>query len=265
MFKGYFYHGSMSQYIKMIVDLFSRVHIKRVSKDGIESYIKVPVIYASKEKYIRLLQEANQEAQAGDNAPFAKVAKILPAITVSLIDVDSANSHKTNTANNIRKGNVKLMNGVPYKFMFEIGVKTRYISDAHQIMEQILPYFNPNFSLNMTEIHEGDLEFNRSIQIEISSIIPDEDGTGDTGGIRRVEWPFNISFVGYIYPPVHGKTGLIKTIYMDFSGDTQVITSENTEGVDVSVHPIDVEQENWDGKTKETWRDGKRSPQERRE
>lgn len=264
MFKGHFYHGSMSQYIKMVVDLFSRLHIKREDRNGNVRYIKVPVIYASKEKYIRLLNEANQELPPNGGNGVAKVAKILPAITVSLLDVDTSTSHKTNSANNIRHGSRKLANGVPYKFMFEIGVKTRYVSDAHQIMEQILPYFNPSFSLNMTEIHEGDISFNRSIQVEISSIIPDEDGSGDLNSIRRVEWPFNISFVGYIYPPVHGKTGLIKTIYMDFTGDLNEVTKDNTEGIDLQVHPLDVESiDEWDGEITEEWRDHPRTPLER--
>lgn len=240
----------------MVVDLFSRIYIKREDKSGNPKYIRVPVIYASKEKYIRLLQEANQQVTPNDRESYAKVAQILPAITVSLLDMEYANTHKTNTFNNIRKTNTKLMNGVPFKFMFEIGVRTRYTSDAHQIMEQILPYFNPNFSLNMTEIHENGLEFNRSIQVEISSIIPDEDSSGELTSIRRVEWPFNISFVGYIYPPVHGKSGLIKTIYMDFVGDTIEITKDNTESIDMSVHPLDVEKEDWDGSIDENWSDG---------
>lgn len=254
---GWHYNSSIRRYIVLLGNLFSGVQIKRVRSDG-ERFIKVPITYAKKEKFMMSLDKYNNISSEED---VAKVETILPRMCLSLIDMTYAQNFKTNitnktvpkyTADGIRS--VTQYNPVPYKFTFELGIYTRNEDDMFQIIEQILPYFQPHFNCKIKELHGNDVWIDRDIQVTISSITPDEQVGEDKFSRRRLEWTIMFEFIGFIYPPATDVKGEIRTIYLDFHANSRELNpSGNFESVDHEVVKRDVEQEDWDGTIKESY------------
>lgn len=253
---SYFYNSSIRRYIVLMGNLFSGVQVKRVRGDGTR-FIKVPITYSNKEKFMMSLDKYNNITSEED---VAKVETILPRMCLSLVDMSYAQNFKTSIANKTvpryTQNGIKSIsqhNPVPYRFVFELGIYTRHEDDMFQIVEQILPYFQPHFNCKVKELHGNDIWIDRDIQVTISSITPDERSTEDKFSRRRLEWTIMFEFIGYIYPPATEVKGEIRTIYLDFHANTQELNpSGNFESVDREVTPRNVNQIDWRGEDKQT-------------
>lgn len=252
---GYFYNSSLRRYITMMGALFNHVAVAR-TRDGVVSTQKVPISYGSKEHFVQKLNTITDSSD-GDNT-VAKVETILPRMNLNLIDMNYNPIFKTNITNREmmsrggRPVTTSQFNPVPFKMMFELSVFTRHEDDVFQIIEQILPYFQPNFSCKITELHSNDIKIDRDIQITVQSLMIDEEVEGDRFSRRRIEWSIMFEVDGYLYPPVKDIAGEIKTVYVDFFANTHELEPEgNFESVDVSTCPSpDVTLDDWNGKAK---------------
>lgn len=255
---GHFYNSSLRRYIVLMGDLFSRITVARQRRDGI-NYIKVPISYTTKEKFAQILQKYNSITSTED---VAKVETILPRMNLQLVDMMYNPTYKTQQ--NIRSQMVKdekrivsQYNPTPYKMIFELGIYTRYEDDVFQIIEQILPYFQPHFNTTITELHENIDPIERDIRIVYQSISPDESSDGDRYTRRHIEWSIMFEVNGWIYPPVAEINGEIRTIYLNFSNERVELTPDGDftefESVDHQVDPYDIDEKDWDGKTISTY------------
>lgn len=245
-------------------DLFSHIQIARLREDTGLKYIKVPVTYASKEKFMSRLNSWN----AVQNVPNpqmtpeeraqqkAKIETILPRMNLHLVDMLYNSTYKTALHNHAQ---ARYKNGdptktisqyapTPVKMIFELGIYTRNQDDMFQIVEQIMPYFQPHFNTTITELHTNDVSFERDIRIVFQSIAMDEqlEGAGDQR--RRLEWSIMFEVNGWLYPPIKDVEGEIRTMYIDFFANSKELTPEGTfESVDLEVIPRDVDPDKWDG------------------
>ncbi|QQG32120.1 tail sheath stabilizer and completion protein [Citrobacter phage CkP1] len=253
---GYFYNSSFRRYILLMGDLFSNIKVARTREDTGTRYIRVPITNASKEHFMMKL---NKWTSVNSKEDVAKVETILPRMNLHLVDVMYNGTFKTAQLNrtamqNDRPASISQFNPVPYKMIFELGIFTRYEDDMYQIVEQILPYFQPHFNTTMTEQYGNDIEFERDIKVVFQSLSIDEQIDGDSISRRRIEWSIMFEVQGWIYPPQNDLTGEIRTIYLDFHANTRELQNEGVfESVDSEVDPRDVEIENWDGKIKQTF------------
>jgi hypothetical protein len=253
---GYFHNSSFRNYILLMGDLFSNIQVARTREDTGTRYIKVPVTYASKEHF---MMKMNKWTSVNSKADVAKVETILPRMNLHLVDVMYNGTYKTNITNRTalqqsKPATISQYNPTPYKMIFELGIFTRYEDDMYQIVEQILPYFQPHFTTTMTEQFGQDVEINRDIRIVFQSISIDEQIDGDNISRRRLEWSLMFEVQGWMYPPQNDLRGEIRTIYLDFHANTRELENEGVfESVDSEVVPRDVEIENWDGKTLQTY------------
>lgn len=241
---GYWYNSSFRRYITLMGALFSNINVKRVRKDK-EHYINVPISYGAKEKFFSALMDKY-------NIPFddknvAKIETILPRMNLSLIDVQYNPMKKTAIDIREKRGAINQFNPVPYRLIFELGIYTRYEDDVFQIVEQILPYFQPHFNCRIQELHTNDLVIDRDIKISLQTISPDQQADGDPRQIRHIEWSIIFNLDGYIYPPIGEVSGEIRTIYVDFFDNLNELLADNFESVDTQVSPEDVDESDWDG------------------
>ena len=251
---GHFYNQSIRKYVILISNLFSNV---QVSRD--RGLMPVPVTYASKERFLAKLNHMQQDAS------MARVETILPRISFNLVNMVYDGTRKTNVANRkLQRGNndsrPKLnsqFNGVPFDFEFEMGIWTRHQDDIFQIIEQILPYFQPQFVCQMKELDKNELVIDkRDIPITIESIQMEEDLEGDATDRRRIEWTLNLRLKGWLYPGSDQSFGEIRTIYLDFNDEEREIihaerVSMNSQlGIDYSIRASIAEsnQLNWVGR-----------------
>lgn len=253
-------------------DLFSHVQIARQREDTGVKYVKVPISYASKEHFMAQLGKFSsiQTAVPDPNncskeeyaAAKAKIETILPRMNLHLVDMMYNSQYKTSIQNRTL---AQYQNGdprkpisqfapVPMKMIFELGIYTRFQDDMYQIIEQIMPYFQPHFNTTITEIYTNEIKFDRDVRIVFQSLAMDEVIEGDNISKRRLEWSIMFEVNGWLYPPVSDLHGEIRTVYLDFFANSKELAPEgNFESVDTEVTPRDVEEDKWDGSYKHTY------------
>ena len=250
---GNFYNSNIRNYIVLMGQLFNGIQIKRIRRDGTR-FIKVPIVYSNKEKFMMTINQKTNDINNHDPDQPAKVETILPRMRLSLVEMLYDAPRATDYRNNSEvRNNGRLYNPVPYKFIFELGVHTRYIDDMFQIIEQILPYFRPQFQVKLVEQkHDSDNDIkieNRNIPITLINILPDDSIDSDVQQRRFLEYSIMFELQGWIYPPEENQKGIIKTIYLDFYANERdmVNVDDSFESVDTQVIPLDGDQDNWDG------------------
>lgn len=245
---GHFYNSSIRNYIVLLGELFGHVKVKRTVNNQ-DKYIKVPISYSSKEHFIEKLHNAFNNA-GDDPRTIAQIDTILPRMSLQLVDLLYDEQFKT-SYNNFRTigSNSKFdtqYNPVPYKLTFQLGIYTRYQDDMFQIIEQILPYFQPVFNCEIKELHENKVIIDRVVPVGVTSVIMDEQLESDNKSRRRLEWTLTIELNGWLYPSASQIEGLIKTVYVDLFNNSQTLgEKESFESVDFQVDPDNVELENW--------------------
>lgn len=216
---GYFYNSSIKKYIIIMGQLFNGIQVARKRGDII-SYKKVPITYASKERFAIKLNSINSNV---DEHGIARIEQVLPRMNLSLVDMIYNPLFKTF----IGSKKIGRYNPVPYKFMFEMQIATRYEDDMLQIVEQILPYFQPNFTSRISELYENESSYiDRDIQITLQSISISEDLEGSSTERRRLQWDLVFELDGWVYPPTKDE-GQIKTVYLDFHANKRELTNDN--------------------------------------
>lgn len=245
---GFYYHQSIRRYCILMGELFNGVQIRRERESGFH-FQKVPITYANKERFVAKL---NTMISNTSDYSVAKVETILPRIQINMLDMVYDATRKTAYSNR-RTGSTGIrFNPVPYKFIFEMGIYTRYEDDMLQIVEQILPYFQPNFCCRIKELHDTTTIVDRDIQITIQSVSMGEEVEGDALTRRRLEWNITFELDGWLYPPVSdGFHGEIRTIYLDFHANEKLLPLEaNFESVDFEPENKDQDALTYDGKAR---------------
>lgn len=248
---GNFYNSSFRRYIVLMGDLFSRIEVERRRGDKTH-WQRVPVTYASKEHFVTKLE--SKFSVNTENGDVPKIDTILPRMNLHMVDVTYNAQKKTGLLNRQIVQNqhkpgelVSQYNPVPIKMIFELGIYTRHQNDMFQIVEQIIPYFQPHFTTTIKEFNGHDLVIDRDINITWQSLAVDENLEGDKQSVRRLEWSMMFEVDGWIYPPVAEIRGEIRTIYLDFfSGEREFTDKAEFESVDFQVDPSDIGIEDWD-------------------
>lgn len=250
---SYFYNSSIRRYVILMMELFSHVQVQRV-RNGEARLIDVPISYGSKEKFVAMLNKINMP---NSEENIAKVETILPRLNLNMVDMSYNEQFKTAITNRRSKTlpddtMVDQFNPVPYSFTFELGIYTRHEDDMFQIVEQILPYFQPHFACSITELYDNKIIIKgRNVNIVMTGLMMDEEIEGEMSGRRRIEWTMMFNFNGWIYPNTKNLKGQIKTIYLDFFENEKEIGE--FESVDHQVQPIDVDKDDWDGTVKSVY------------
>lgn len=253
---GYFYNSSLRRYILLMGDLFSKIMVQRI-RDEEKNYIKVPITYASKEHF---MLKMNKWTSINSEQDVAKIETVLPRMNLHLVDMMYNPQYKTGVLNRTAMNNpgslgtISQYNPTAIKMTFELGIFTRYEDDMYQIIEQIMPYFQPHFNTTITELFGNEITFERDIRIVLQSLSIDEQLDGEKNSRRRLEWAIVFEVNGWLYPPVTDLKGEIRTIYLDFNANSRELANEGIfESVDSQVDPEDVKIEDWDGKYTQTY------------
>jgi len=215
MFQQY-YHGTIRKYIISFGNLFNDIVIARLNTAGerVQS-IAVPLAYGPKEKFlVRLRQDPNFE-QA--------VAITLPRMGFEITGMTYAPTRKlSSTLKNVTlksDDNDRLKTQyvpVPYDINILLSIFVSNADDGAQILEQILPYFRPEFTTNIRLIPEMNVVVDTPVVLQDVSIEDAYEGDFDTR--RALIYSLNFSMKAYIYGPVANQ-GVIKRSVTNFFGD----------------------------------------------
>jgi hypothetical protein len=215
MFQQY-YHGTIRKYIISFGNLFNDIVIARLNTAGerVQS-IAVPLAYGPKEKFlVRLRQDPNFE-QA--------VAITLPRMGFEITGMTYAPARKlSSTLKNVTlksDDNDRLKTQyvpVPYDINILLSIFVSNADDGAQILEQILPYFRPEFTTNIRLIPEMNVVVDTPVVLQDISIEDTYEGDFDTR--RALIYNLTFSMKAYIYGPVANQ-GVIKRSITNIFGD----------------------------------------------
>ena len=220
MLGSHFYNQIVRKNIIAFGTLFNNIVLKSTDpSDGtVLEEMKVPLAYGPKQKFIVRLEE---------NTSNTKVAITLPRLYFEMTSIDYDSTRKTSpiqkykTIINDNGGEVRVQYvPVPYNLSFELGVIAKSQDDALQITEQILPYFQPSFSVTLNMI--PDMNEKKDIAIVLNNI-GSEDEWDDTFMNRRyIAYTLNFTMKSYLYGPYSTSDIIRKAIIHETVGDLAV-------------------------------------------
>lgn len=218
-----FYHQTIRKYVAAFGTLFNDINIERKNSSGaVVERVKVPLAYGPRQKWILALSDTTDQRRV--------LAARLPRIGFSLTGVSYDSVRKLNTvirnvaANTASTGSVlSQYNPVPYNFDFELFILVNNAEDGTQILEQILPYFTPEFTVTINTI--PDMGIKADVPIVLNSASQSDEYEGELATRRTIIWTLSFLLKGFVYPDVKSGT-LIKSIEVNFripgSGDSDV-------------------------------------------
>lgn len=225
----YFYNEIFRSVIIGFGSLFNGIEIKhKDASDDTFSVIQVPLAYGPTQKFLaRMKQEADL------NKP---IQMTLPRMSFEFIGLTydpTRKSTQTQTIINQTPDGANLKRNympVPYNMAFKLSIMTKLNDDMLQIIEQILPYFQPSYSLPINFL--GNLKEKRDVAIQLDSIEMDDDYEGNFDTRRALIYTLNFTAKVYLFGPIADVTGdIIKKVsvgYIAGSRGTQAAARDLT-------------------------------------
>lgn len=239
MFNGQtFYHGAIRKTIIAFGRLFSDIKIEREGNDGnVAQTISVPLAYAPKEKWLVRI-----DSDPGlNNHTYISLPRLSFEITGYSYDA----SRKTNKmqkivcTDGVSSGNPNrksVFAPVPYNVDISLYVLTKTHEDAMQIIEQILPSFNPEYTLTVNSL--PDVELTNKVPVILNGISVEDSYDGDFQTRRFVTHTLTFTLKINLYGPV-SQQGIINDVKVNLSQPGRKYEAS-------SPAPTDPITENWE-------------------
>lgn len=226
MFGQTFYFSLIKKYVVLVGTLFNDIKIVRTDSSGnMTELIKVPISYAPKDKMLqRVLQDPNIDRPTAVNA--------LPMISFEMGQIVYDGARKLNTIGRsaVKGANSSVIsyqyNPVPYNFDFKVYIYAKNAEDANKILEQILPFFTPDWTTTVDLIPQ--MNEVKDIPIIMNGVHYEDNYDDKFEKRRAIVWTLNLTLKGYLYGPVK-SSGVIKfvdtTFYIPQVPDGQLSTA----------------------------------------
>lgn len=204
-----FYHSMIRKTVVSFGTLFNNIYVERTDS-GDKQRIKVPLAYASKERmFYRLNIGANQPQAFSTQIVLPRMSFAITGITY-----DSERKRTLVQKRYALDSDEKVKyhySEVPYNLQFSLYSYVRNVDDGLQILEQILPYFNPQFNITIKPGVLNDTNEKMDIPIILNTITPTEqyEGIMKDDPHRIITWEIALTAKISIYGPVK-DSGLIK-------------------------------------------------------
>ena len=243
MFGEHFYHKKIRNTVIAFGTIFNNVNIKRLDSSGNPvQNIKVPLSYSPKEKFLARL-DAQQDLTGDDSS----VAITLPRMSFEVTGYSYDGGRKLNKNQKITKvttnADTTKMNNqympVPYDVSFELNVFTATSDDGLQIIEQILPYFQPDYTV--TIIEDRTMDTKRDIPFVLNNVDFEDSYTGTLTSSRRIIYTLSFTAKIYLFGPIT-TTPIIKTVSADLYPDIGSNTPRK-ERVTVTTNPTSADKD----------------------
>ena len=203
MLGQYFYNESLRKTIIAFGSLFNDIQITRKDSSGSTvQTMKVPLAYGPKQKFITRL--------TADPGATKQVALTLPRIGFEIQSFDYDPTRKLNRT--IRQKKVANTNDkklkqmstqytpVPYNMNFELFIMAKNSDDGIQIIEQILPFFQPEYTVSIKEV--PDMDIVRDVPFVLNSVGYEDTYEGDFQSRRAIIYTLSFTAKSYVYGPV---------------------------------------------------------------
>jgi len=225
----YFYHEILRKTIISFGNLFNDISIKKKNDNNdVFSVIKVPLAYGPTQKFL-----ARLEQQPELNKP---IQITLPRMSFEFVGLTYDPTRKVTTTQTFLSKSVtdstdvrKTYMPVPYNMEFELSIMCKINDDMLQIIEQIVPYFQPSYNLTVNLIES--IGEKRDIPVVLDNISMQDDYEGNFTTRRALIYTLRFTAKTYLFGPVSSSvsTDIIKKVSLGFvSGDSQSTTRDLT-------------------------------------
>jgi len=240
-----FYNQAVRKTVISFGTLFNNIELKKTVNGQVLETEKVPLAYGPKQKFLYRLQ-----GNANDGR---KVAITLPRIYFEMTGIDYDAARKTPPTQKYKaiipdggaSANAEQVRTqyvpVPYNISFEVGILCKSQDDGLQILEQILPFFQPSFSMSLKFI--PDMDEVRDVAVVLNSVDFDDDWEDDFSTRRSITYSMQFTAKSYIYGPYSKADVIRKSRIIETIGDTAV----NKRHVELSYTPKAKTDINQDG------------------
>jgi len=221
MFGTYFYHQTSRKMVVGFGTLFNTLEVQRTDSSGdVTEVIKIPLSYGPKDKMLtRISADPNLNP---------KVALTVPRMGFELTSMTYDSVRKLNTMNrNVAKGTTglkKQFSPVPYNWEFSLYIFVKNAEDGTQILEQILPFFTPEFTVSMTLI--SSMSVKHDIPLVLNSVTSEDTYEGDFATRRSIIWTLSFTMKGYLYPNIVDNAKVITDVTVDTHLMSEAVSAE---------------------------------------
>lgn len=216
MLGTYYYHEITRKTIIGFGTLFNNIYIQHKDKSNqILDETKVGIAYGPIQKFLAKIQ---QQAELNRS-----VAITLPRMSFEMTSIQYDSTRKSGVTQTFKASDgqnlKKVFMPVPYNIGFELNILTKLNDDALQIIEQILPYFQPSFTITIDLIDS--IGEKKDIPIVLDSIDFQDDYEGDFSTRRSLIYTLRFTAKTYLFGPIADTTdGLIRKVQVDYYNDT---------------------------------------------
>ena len=216
MLGTYFYHEIIRKTVIAFGTLFNEVHVRHQDAAGKDiSDIKVPISYGPKQKFLARIQQQPDLNKA--------VQISLPRMSFEVSNIQYDPSRKAGITQTFKASDggklKKVFMPVPYNLGFELNILTKLQDDSMQILEQILPFFQPGFTLTIDLAKS--IGEKRDVPMVLDSITFTDDYEGNFETRRALIYTLNFTAKTYMFGPIADSTeGLIRKVQVDYYSDS---------------------------------------------
>jgi hypothetical protein len=215
MFSTY-YHSFIRKYIIGFGTLFNNISIQRLDVNGNRvQTIKCPIAYGPKEKFmVRISQDPNLDQDVAITLP--RLGFEITSMTYNPTRKVSSVQKVSNSITGETSQLLRTYSPVPYDINVTLSIFVKNADDGAQIIEQILPYFSPEWNLSMKMI--PDLDLIMDIPYVLQNVSLEDTYEGDFDTRRVLIWNLDFLIKGYFFGPTK-NSGIIKRTQVDFHGN----------------------------------------------
>lgn len=229
-----YYHETIRRYVILFGTLFNDIYIKRYDNEGTQTnMLRVPITYGPKDKVLaRLNNDPNLDR------PFSI---ILPYITFQVTNIKYAQDRKLTTTGRMpyissnKNYATYVYNPVPYDLEFQMSIVVKNAEDGSKILEQILPFFTPDWTTTIKIIDDPVIIID--VPLLLNTVQSQDNWEGGLGERRYIVWTLNFTMKGQLFGPI-AKSKIIKKAITNIAFNTNVSTDLTTSYNDRRVDEI---------------------------
>ena len=231
-----FYHETVRNVIVAFGTMFNNIQIVRKDNSGtVTQTMKVPLAYGPKQKFLTRLDQ--------DPSLSAATAITLPRLGFEIGALTYDSARKLNRVQKFKKVKSSSSDAskldtqympVPYNMDITLYAMAKNSDDALQIVEQILPFFQPDYTLTLNDM--ADMGIKRDVPIILNDVSYEDNYQGDFESRRAIIYTMAFTTKFYLYGPVT-STSVIKTVQVDQFSDLPAVTPTREQRYTVTPNP----------------------------
>jgi len=228
MLGNYFYHEIIRKTVIAFGTLFNDIYVRHDDQAGnVISELKVPVAYGPRQKFLARIQQQPELNKATQIT--------LPRMSFEITNIAYDSSRKAGITQTFKAPDSaddtklkKVFMPVPYNLGFELNILCKLQDDGLQILEQILPFFQPGFTLSIDLVKS--IGEKRDIPMILNSINQQDDYEGDFSTRRALIYTLSFTAKTFMFGHIADTPeGLIRKVQLDYYSDTNTRTAKRVQ------------------------------------